>query len=144
MHSAAVPDIVRTVPHDAAMIAVALLHDVVEDKPVTIGQIEAAFGADAADLVGWLTDVSRPGDGNRAVRKALDRDHLAAAPAQAQTIKVADRIDNTKSLVAHDPGFARIYLREKAALLGVLVRADQALVVMARRQVVGSKLDRQV
>jgi hypothetical protein len=30
-----------------------------------------------AELVGWLTDVSRPEDGNRAIRKALDREHIA-------------------------------------------------------------------
>src|SRR6476620_2581497 len=34
-----------------------------------------------ADLVGWLTDISKPSDGNRATRKGIDRDHLAKAPA---------------------------------------------------------------
>lgn len=37
-------------------------------------------------LVEMLTDVSRPEDGNRAARKARDRDHLAMASPDAQTI----------------------------------------------------------
>ena len=43
-----------------------------------------------------------------------------SAPERAQTIKVADIIDNTKSIVRRDPGFAEVYLKEKAALLEVL------------------------
>ena len=33
------------------------------------------------------------------------------------TIKLADLIDNTKSIVAYDPNFARVYMKEKAELI---------------------------
>ena len=46
-----------------------------------------------AYLVDCLTDVSKPSDGNRAVRKEIDRQHLAKASPKAKTIKLADLID---------------------------------------------------
>lgn len=134
VHPIAVAEIVRTVAHDEAMIAAALLHDVVEDCGVLLTNIHYTFGRDVANLVGWLTDVSRPSDGNRKARKAIDRAHIARAPARAQTIKVADLIDNTKSIVARDPDFARVYIREKELLIDVLVRADPALIAIAKAQ----------
>jgi guanosine-3',5'-bis(diphosphate) 3'-pyrophosphohydrolase len=106
-----------------AMVAAAFLHDVVEDTGVEIGVIRAEFGDAVADLVASLTDVSRPEDGNRAVRKALDRKHIKAASAEAQTIKCCDLISNADSIVAHDVTFARVYLREMTATLDVLARA---------------------
>ncbi|WP_308721003.1 HD domain-containing protein [Komagataeibacter xylinus] len=109
------------------VIAAALLHDVVEDTPVTLEEIKAVFGEDVATLVEMVTDVSRPEDGNRRVRKAMDRDHLAQASAEGQTIKLADLIDNTASITRYDPGFARVYMREKAELLGILKKGDKRL-----------------
>jgi hypothetical protein len=94
-----------------------------------------AFGADIAALVGWLTDVSKPEDGNRAHRKAMDREHTAAAPAEAQTIKLADLISNSKSIMEHDPAFAKTYLEEKRLLLAVMTKGDRDLHTMATRYV---------
>ena len=110
----------------------AVLHDVVEDCDVGLAEIRDEFGERVAELVGWLTDVSRPGDGPRRARKALDRDHLAAAPPEAQTIKLADLIDNTESIVEHDPRFAAVYMAEKRQLLDVLTRGDERLMRIAR------------
>lgn len=108
-------------------VAAALLHDVVEDTQVTLEEIRAEFGEDVAALVEMVTDVSRPEDGNRKVRKAMDRDHLALASADGQTIKLADLIDNTASITQHDPDFARVYMHEKDDLLGVLTKGDRRL-----------------
>jgi (p)ppGpp synthase/HD superfamily hydrolase len=135
VHPAEVVSIVRSVPHTEAMVAAAWLHDVVEDTGVTIETVRAEFGEEVADLVGWLTDVSRPEDGNRAHRKARDREHTAAAPAEAQTVKLADLISNTRSIMAHDPKFAVTYLEEKQALLAVMTRGDATLMAIARRHV---------
>ena len=85
-----------------------------------------------------LTDVSRPEDGNRAARKTLDREHIAKASPQAKTIKIADLIDNSRSIMAHDPQFARVYLAEKRLLLDVLTEGDPTLYAMARRIVDGN------
>ena len=135
VHPMEVASLVESVGGTEAMVAAALLHDVLEDTGVTVDVLEELFGSEVADLVLWLTDVSKPGDGNRSTRKALDRQHSAAAPAAAQTVKVADLISNTRSIVAHDPGFAKVYLEEKRLLLDVLTRADPTLLTMAREQV---------
>jgi (p)ppGpp synthase/HD superfamily hydrolase len=82
VHPAEVAKIVASVPGATPdMVAAAWLHDVVEDTGCTFTDIHMAFGIDIATLVGWLTDVSKPEDGNRAVRKAIDRAHTAEAPA---------------------------------------------------------------
>ena len=132
VHPLAVAELVRTVPHTDAMIAAALLHDVVEDTPFTLDDVMEKFGPDVAELVGWLTDVSRPEHGNRAARKHLDLLHTAKAPPAAKTIKLADLIDNTKTISRHDPGFWRRYRKEKRALLEVLKEGDQTLWRQAR------------
>jgi len=134
VHPIAVAEIVRSVPHTEEMIAAALLHDVVEDTPVTIEEIDAEFGPVVAELVGWLTDVSRPSDGNRRKRKHLDLLHSAQAPAEAKTIKLADLIDNTLSIEKHDRSFWPVYRREKLALLDVLKEGDARLWARARSQ----------
>jgi len=137
VHPIAVSEIVKTVAHTDEMVAAALLHDVVEDTDVTLDQIKTKFGSKVAELVGWLTDISRPEDGNRKTRKTLDREHSAEAPADAQTIKLADLIHNTKSIEKHDPHFWKVYKQEKIALLGVLTKGDSALRKIAQEQVGG-------
>jgi guanosine-3',5'-bis(diphosphate) 3'-pyrophosphohydrolase len=133
-HPAAVAAIVATVTSDEEAIAAAYLHDVVEDTDRTLDDIKAHFGQRVASLVAWLTDVSTKHHGNRTTRKALDRAHLALAPAEAQTVKLADLIDNTTSIVAHDPDFAKVYLREKRELLEVLTKGDPRLLAQAYNQ----------
>jgi (p)ppGpp synthase/HD superfamily hydrolase len=136
VHPAEVARIVAGVPGSTPdMVAAAWLHDVVEDTGCTFTDIHMAFGADIAALVGWLTDVSRSEDGNRAHRKARDREHTAAAPAEAQTIKLADLISNSCSIVQHDPAFAKTYLEEKRLLLDVMTRGDAGLHAEASRYV---------
>ena len=139
VHPAAVVDLVRTVPHTKEMLAGAWLHDVVEDTPIRNKEIEYLFGSGVARLVENLTDVSRPSDGNRAARKALDLAHTAKATPDAKTIKLADLIDNTKRIVAEDPAFAKVYLVEKELLLGVLTDGDATLWRIAYRILQESK-----
>lgn len=128
VHPAEVASIVASVPGSTPdMVAAAWLHDVIEDTGCTFTDVHMAFGIDIATLVGWLTDVSKPEDGNRAKRKAMDREHTAQAPAEAQTIKLADLISNSKSIMAHDPDFAKTYLEEKRLLLEVLTKGDAEL-----------------
>lgn len=137
VHLKAVAQLVAEVSDDAAMVAAAWLHDVVEDTPATFDEVEREFGADVAQLVRELTDVSRPADGNRAVRKALDRRHLAAASPRAKTIKLADVIDNCRDICRHDARFGRVYLREIGALLPLLEAGDARLHARARKTAEG-------
>lgn len=126
-HPIAVAKIVASVPHDKNMIAAALLHDVVEDCEVSLEQIEQQFGADIAVLVENLTDVSRPEDGNRKARKAIDREHSGKASPRAATIKLADMIHNSEDIIKSDPNFAKIYIAEKKLLLQVLNHGNTKL-----------------
>jgi len=130
-HLRAVAELVAGMTDDPEMVAAAWLHDTVEDTPATLGQIEQEFGVSVASLVEELTDVSKPSDGNRAARKKIDRDHLALASARAQTIKLADLIDNCTDITQHDPRFAKVYLAEMAVLLEVLQQADNRLLQRA-------------
>jgi hypothetical protein len=131
-HLRRVATLVAGFTDDPEMLAAAWLHDVVEDTPTTIEEVEREFGPGVRELVDALTDVSRPTHGNRAVRKAMDREHLAVAPARAQTVKLADLIDNCDDICRHNPGFGRIFLDEMGELLEVLTRADPRLVKRAR------------
>lgn len=126
-HPVEVSEILRKTGGNADMVCAALLHDVVEDCGITLDDIEHDFGHNIRTLVFWLTDVSRPEDGNRATRKAIDRAHIFQAPGAAQTIKVADLISNTRTIMDRDPGFAKIYMAEKRLLLAGLIRAHPVL-----------------
>lgn len=113
------------------VIAAGILHDVVEDCGITPSAIQDQFGKLVRQWVEEVTDVSQPRDGNRAARKAIDRDHLAKAGFEGRSIKLADLIDNTRSIVARDPDFAKVYMAEKALLLPVLRGGDPFLWDMA-------------
>jgi hypothetical protein len=133
VHLQAVAATVARVTDDAEVIAAAWLHDIVEDTPATYEDLEREFGARVAHLVLEVTDVSRPLDGSRAVRKALDREHLAQASPPAQTIKLADLIDNCPDVCRHDESFARVFLAEADALLHVLGGGDTQLLQQCRQ-----------
>ena len=131
-HLENVASILSTVSDDEEMIAAAWLHDVVEDTPATLGDLQKEFGDLIAELVKELTDISRPSDGNRASRKEIDRLHLAQGSARAKTIKLADLIDNCRDIMQHDQRFAVVYLQEMSALLDVLSDGDNRLYKQAR------------
>ena len=133
VHLEAVAELVESAGGDDEMIAAAYLHDIVEDTETSIEDIESLFGSDVAYLVDHLTDVSSPGDGNRAERKALDRAHTAKGDARVQTIKLADIIHNCQTVADCDPEFAKVYLEEKRKLLEVLQDGDADLLAAARK-----------
>jgi (p)ppGpp synthase/HD superfamily hydrolase len=97
--------------------AAALLHDVIEDTATTREHIARVFGQVVAKLVVEVSDVSKPSDGTRKVRKALDREHLSKASFQGKRLKCADLISNSKSIAQHDVNFAKVYLEEKLAIM---------------------------
>lgn len=126
-HCSAVANLLQAHGLPQYVCAAGVLHDVVEDTSVTEAELRRVFGDPIAQLVMEVTDVSRPEDGNRAARKRLDREHVAKASPEGQSIKLADLVDNTHSIVEHDPKFAQIYLAEKRALLKVLTKGKQSL-----------------
>lgn len=132
-HPVAVAHIVLRANPSIDQIAAALLHDVIEDTPRTYEDIrDAGFQWKIADMVRELSDVSKPSDGNRKVRKEIDRNHLATISNEAKTVKLADLINNTDSIVQYGGGFARVYMAEKKLLLDALVGGDAGLLAEAR------------
>ncbi len=113
------------------MVAAGWLHDAIEDTNVTENDLRAEFPDEVVRLVVGLTDVSRPREGNRAHRKALDRAHLAGGCGRIQTIKCVDLICNTRDIAFIDHpeanSFAPTYLAEKRLLLDAMIKAEPAM-----------------
>jgi (p)ppGpp synthase/HD superfamily hydrolase len=127
VHPAAVVELVRSVTDNEVMLAAAWLHDTVEDTASTLNDIISHFGAEVAALVEMLTD-SHPAEAtNRAARKVAHFRHSALASPDAQTIKLADIIDNTRSIIPFDPHFARVYLVEKRIQIALLTAGNREL-----------------
>lgn len=121
-HPIEVMQLVALANGEEDLLIAAVLHDVIEDTPVTHREIRRRFGERVEAIVVGLTEV--PIDGNRATRKNAERVRLSLESAEVQIIKCADLISNTLSIVEHDPGFARVYLREKTQLLVSMTKAQ--------------------
>lgn len=132
-HPQAVAEIVKGIGGSKEMICAALLHDTVEDTETTISEIEDIFGTDVAILVDALTDIAKPGDGNRAMRMQKNLEHTKLGSADAHTIKLADLIDNSRSIVEFDKKFAVVYMNEKANLMEVLKGGNKELYNTAKK-----------
>jgi GTP diphosphokinase / guanosine-3',5'-bis(diphosphate) 3'-diphosphatase len=85
---------------DTNLVIAALLHDSIEDAGVTAGDLASRFGADVAGLVDEVTDdKSLP----KQERKRLQVENASKKSARAQTIKLADKISNLRSMLASPP-----------------------------------------
>lgn len=126
------------------MLYGALLHDVVEDTNVTIDGIKKLFGKEVSRIVWGLTDISKHSDGNREARKEIDRMHLAEGDYKIQTIKLADLINNSESIIKYDENFAKVYINEKNKLLDVLDKGDKRLFKMAQQIITDYYMERKL
>ena len=118
-----------------SMLAAAACHDVIEDAGISSSQVRDLLGEDVAEMVNWLTDISRPENGNRKTRKAMDHAHTAQAPVCVKNIKIADSVHNLCDITMHDPDFARVYIREKQTLMLVLQDADPAMISLVNKTI---------
>lgn len=129
-HTETVGDMAQLLGLSEDAVIAAYLHDTIEDQDVTRELLTALFNATVAKNVWWLSDQSKLEDGNRTVRKAIDRDHIAQAPVEIKTVKLIDSFDNLKDIRVNDPNFAKVYFREKRDLLEVLRDGDIRMVEM--------------
>lgn len=130
VHPQNVASLVNRAPgHTLEMLQAAVLHDVLEDTSASEADVEANFGPVVLRYVLALTDERFGQDkvGNRKFRKEQTALRLSKEGYEVHTIKVADMLDNSVSIVQHDPNFAKVFMREMNAMLNVLGLADKAL-----------------
>jgi (p)ppGpp synthase/HD superfamily hydrolase len=102
---------------DQDVLCAAVLHDVVEDTPCTIGGVRAAFGDRVADMVGWVTKPdTEEGADKEAVKEAYLK-RLAGAPDDAILVKLADRASNVQTLRNLHPRKQREYYAQTVAYI---------------------------
>ncbi len=83
---------------DPGVLCAAVLHDVVEDTPCTIGDVRSAFGDRVADMVGWVTKPEPEDGADKQAAKEAYLGRLADAPDDAILVKLADRASNVQTL----------------------------------------------
>ena len=81
--------------YDEEVVAAALLHDVVEDTPVTLDDVHEQFGARVAELVACVTE--NP-DLPITERKRAYREGMRRSPDAARAICAADKVCNVSDL----------------------------------------------
>ncbi len=85
---------------DTNLIIAAILHDTIEDAGVTSEELTQRFGTDVAELVAEVTDDKLL---PKEDRKRLQVEHAPKLSARAQTIKLADKISNLRSILLSPP-----------------------------------------
>ena len=100
-HPIAVADILAGYRLDVASIATGLLHDVIEDTPVTLAEIERRFGAEIGGLVDGVTKLTRLELQSDRTKQAENFRKLVLAMSKdirVLLVKLADRLHNMRTL----------------------------------------------
>jgi hypothetical protein len=84
---------------NAAVLAAAILHDVIEDSDTTADQIAERFGASVAEMVVECTDDKEL---PRKERRALQVEHAPNISPGAKLIKLADKLCNVRDIRTAD------------------------------------------
>jgi guanosine-3',5'-bis(diphosphate) 3'-pyrophosphohydrolase len=95
-HPMAVAERLAAAGLDEATVAAAILHDVVEDSELTVGEIVERFGVGVGELVSALTDDRTITDYEE--RKREHRARVAAAGPRAAAIYAADKLINVRDM----------------------------------------------
>ncbi|MCR4860109.1 MAG: HD domain-containing protein [Bacteroidales bacterium] len=113
--------IVATITPDQEILAAAVLHDVVEDTPVTVEDIREAFGRRIADLVASESEDPMshlPESASWHSRKQAAIDRLAAAPHDAKIVALGDKLSNMRAI-------ARDYAQQGDSLWNIFHVSDR-------------------
>jgi (p)ppGpp synthase/HD superfamily hydrolase len=138
VHPVRVMEMTSEYQNDICAQAAALLHDVLEDTPVTPEDMAQALRqvldekevSRVMKLVIELTDIfvkERYPGMNRKSRKEKETERLSHISADGQSIKYADLIDNVNDIVRQDTDFAKIYVREARKMLLVMTAGHPQL-----------------
>jgi GTP pyrophosphokinase len=90
---------------DFASVIAAILHDVVEDTPVTLDEVEREFGAEVARLVNGLTKAADEKLSRETLKAETYRKQLLLAIEDVRVLclKFWDRMDNLQTISALNP-----------------------------------------
>lgn len=147
VHPVRVMEMLQPYTSDIAVLAAALLHDVLEDTPKTKEDLsiflKTLIDDDATvertiNLVIELTDVFIIKDypkWNRRKRKTMELERIMTTSSLSQTIKYADIMDNCNEIVAHDRDFAKVFLYECKRLLEGMDKGEPDLYKKAKEKV---------
>jgi hypothetical protein len=115
-HPVAVAELVASWGMDASCVVAALLHDAVEDTPLTFGEVESKFGEEVRTLVQGVTRVSKLPEEKISELELKDKGVLClesgdllqlldacAVDWRVAVLKVADRLHNMRTLSAMKP-----------------------------------------
>ena len=137
-HTFRVADTVEKYGGDVAQIMAAILHDVLEDTPMSENElwmelltiVDTHIANDVIKLVRELTDVYTTEnfpDFNRKARKEMESMRMGNISPRSQTIKYADLLDNGEDIMKNDPKFGELYLKEKRIILKYMNKGNQEL-----------------
>jgi len=114
-HPVAVAEILAGLHLDAGSIKAALLHDVIEDTPSTLAEIEKLFGDDVARLVDGVSKIDHLHFDSVAEAQAESFRKMLLAMAKdlrVILVKLADRTHNMRTIQALPPAKQRRIARE--------------------------------
>ena len=114
-HPVAVTHILADMHMDSEGLMAALLHDVIEDTPVTRGQLSRRFGRKVSALVDGVSKLSEIEFSSRAEQQAENFQKMALAMSRdirVVLVKLADRLHNMRTLGVLPPEKRRRIARE--------------------------------
>jgi GTP diphosphokinase / guanosine-3',5'-bis(diphosphate) 3'-diphosphatase len=101
-HCVEVAKILAQLQLDSVTVACGLIHDVVEDTRITVGDVEREFGKEIAGIVDGLTKIAKlPTGGTKEERQVESYRKLLlsiAKDARVIIVKLADRLHNMRTL----------------------------------------------
>jgi GTP diphosphokinase / guanosine-3',5'-bis(diphosphate) 3'-diphosphatase len=115
VHPLGVAGILAELGLDETTIAAALLHDAVEDTPLTLAEVEAALGYEVALLIDGVTKLDRIRYRSAEQTRAENLRKMIIATAKdirVLLIKIADRLHNMRTLAPLKPEKRELIARE--------------------------------
>lgn len=115
IHPVSVACILAELHMDVPTIMAALLHDVVEDTPITAGDIKDIFGQQVAELVDGVTKLDKIEFQSASQAQAENFRKMLLAMSQdvrVILVKLADRLHNMQTLEAMRPEKQRLIAKE--------------------------------
>lgn len=101
IHPMEATEIVSTMTSDQELLAAAMLHDCIEDTPVTYDQIKDEFGKRVADLVRSESDIvveNKTESESWHERKQAAIDRIANSSRDAKIVAMGDKLSNMRAI----------------------------------------------